>query len=271
MLVFILSAIYLVIFSGTRTGIIGVLIVGTIFILSDVLLNINKRRINKKKIICYLAMFITVIIIFSTFGLQVIKRRQELKNNNQQNLDPETGEVRNVTGDILSIYRKIEDGQISEKYMSKAGQKSVCDLYVYAKDKNLSNVDLRKQQLIYNVYLVKNQKNIFLILFGNGYKAQFRELVMEMEAVAILLNFGIIGFILYLGPFIFILGNIVYLTLKNREIIDKNIIMYITGLSLGLALSTLAGYVFFNQSSMIMMCVISVLVLEKKDKILFDK
>ena len=94
---------------------------------------------------------------------------------------------------------------------------------------------------------------------------------MEMEAVAILLNFGIIGFILYLGPFIFILGNIVYLTLKNREIIDKNIIMYITGLSLGLALSTLAGYVFFNQSSMIMMCVISVLVLEKKDKILFDK
>ena len=110
-----------------------------------------------------------------------------------------------------------------------------------------------------------------LILFGNGYKAQFRELVMEMEAVAILLNFGIIGFILYLGPFIFILGNIVYLTLKNREIIDKNIIMYITGLSLGLALSTLAGYVFFNQSSMIMMCVISVLVLEKKDKILFDK
>lgn len=271
MLVFILSAIYLVIFSGTRTGIIGVLIVGTIFILSDVLLNINKRRINKKKIICYLAMFITVIIIFSTFGLQVIKRRQELKNNNQQNLDPETGEVRNVTGDILSIYRKIEDGQISEKYMSKAGQKSVCDLYVYAKDKNLSNVDLRKQQLIYNVYLVKNQKNIFLILFGNGYKAQFRELVMEMEAVAILLNFGIIGFILYLGPFIFILENIVYLTLKNREIIDKNIIMYITGLSLGLALSTLAGYVFFNQSSMIMMCVISVLVLEKKDKILFDK
>ena len=85
------------------------------------------------------------------------------------------------------------------------------------------------------------------------------------------MNFGIIGFILYLGPFIFILGNIVYLTLKNREIIDKNIIMYITGLSLGLALSTLAGYVFFNQSSMIMMCVISVLVLEKKDKILFDK
>ncbi len=62
--------------------------------------------------------------LFSNFGLQTIEKEKELKNNNQQNLDPETGEVRNVTGDILNIYKNtIQSGTIEEKYMSKAGQK----------------------------------------------------------------------------------------------------------------------------------------------------
>ena len=153
--------------------------------------------------------------------------------------------------------------------MSKEAQKSICQLYDYATRTNLSNVNLRKQQLIYNLCLVKNQKNIFLILFGNGYKAQFRELVMEMEVPSILCNFGLVGFVLYLGPFIFIWIYEIYRLVKNRKLGQEQA-MYMVGMSLGLALSTLAGYTFFNQSSMIIMCLISMLLL-KNHKILFDK
>lgn len=135
----------------------------------------------------------------------------------------------------------------------------------------MSNVDLRKQQIVYNLYLVESQKNIFLILFGNGYKAQFRELVMEMEVPAILCNFGLVGFILYLGPFLVIWAGGVYYSLKNIKAINQEYVMNLAGMTLGIALSILAGYTFFNQSSMIMMCIISALVMNYKSKNIYKR
>ena len=256
---FFISAIYLVIFSGTRTGLLGVIIVGVMYVITIVSKVIsNKRKISKKTVLIAFVIFGVVVIIIGIFGMQVFKRRHELKENEYMNVDPDTGMVRNVSGDILALYKQIINGEITDEYMSKEAQKSICQLYDYATRTNLSNVNLRKQQLIYNLYLVKNQKNIFLILFGNGYKAQFRELVMEMEVPGILCNFGLVGFVLYLGPFIFIWIYEIYRLVKNRKLGQEQA-MYMVGMSLGLALSTLAGYTFFNQSSMIMMCLISML------------
>ena len=160
------------------------------------------------------------------------------------------------------LYKKIKNDEITEKYMSKEAQKSICELYEYATKTDLSNVNMRKQQLIYNMYLVKNQKNPLLILFGNGYKAQFRELVMEMEVPALVCNFGLIGFVLYLGPFVVIWSYEVWEIIKKRRL-DGEKFLYVSGITLGLVLSTLSGYVFFNQSSMIIMCVISVLAINR--------
>ena len=81
-----------------------------------------------------------------------------------------------------------------------------------------------------------------------------------MEVPAILCNFGIVGFILYLGPFIVIWGFGIYSVIKNKKI-EQDEFLYMSGLTLGFALSTLAGYVFFNQSSMVVMCVISLFTL----------
>ena len=53
---------------------------------------------------------------------------------------------------------------------------------------------------------------------------------------------------------------------KNKKF-EQEKIMHITVLSLGLALSTLAGYTFFNQSSMIIMCSICILVLNRENKL----
>ena len=109
--------------------------------------------------------------------------------------------------------------------------------------------------------LVKEQKNLVLILFGNGYKNQTGELVMEMEVPAILLNFGIIGFILYLGPFIFALIYGIKEMLKNKKEIKIDKVMYLTGFLLAFALSSLSGYVFFNLSSMTMVIILSKLLI----------
>lgn len=89
--------------------------------------------------------------------------------------------------------------------MSEAQKKAVLDLFEYCKEKNIAGNNTRKQQLMYNIYLVKEQKSMVGILFGNGFKTNFREMVMENELVSFLLNFGIIGFILYVSPFVLIL------------------------------------------------------------------
>ena len=145
--------------------------------------------------------------------------------------------------------------------MSEEEKRAIVKFCDYAKKIKLSNVNLRKQQLIYNLILVKEQKNLVLILFGNGYKNQTGELVMEMEVPAVFLNFGIIGFILYLGPFIFTLIYGIKEMLKNKKEIKIDKVMYLTGFLLAFALSSLSGYVFFNLSSMTMVIILAKLLI----------
>ena len=163
--------------------------------------------------------------------------------------------------------KKIINNELEDNYMSKAQKQSVLDLYNIASKKDISNIDTRKQQLIYHTQLVKNQKNILLILFGNGYLANTNELVWEMEFPAILLNFGIIGFSLYMMPFICIVCYAIIVSIKNIKKIDSEIIMLIFATLLAFVLSTLSGYTFFNSSSMIIIIVANVLLKIKTNEI----
>ena len=194
--------------------------------------------------------------MITILGSQTIERRKLLKQNEITNVDEETGEARFVTGDILNIYKKIQSGTIEENYMSEAEKRAIVKFCDYAKKTNLSNVNLRKQQLIYNIILVKEQKNPLLILFGNGYKNQTGELVMEMELPAFICNFGVIGFILYFGPLAVIIGGAIWQALKNRKEIKIDTVMNLFGMLLAVGLSCFSGYVFFNLSSMTMVIIL---------------
>ena len=123
------------------------------------------------------------------------------------------------------------------------------------------------QQLIYNVVLVKNQHNILSILFGNGYMNNFRELVLEMEIPAFLLNFGICGFILYFVPFLSIFIYSAYIGLKNIKNINQEYILLLLGAGFTLAISFLAGYTFFNMSTMTIIVVMNTLLIKQIRKI----
>ena len=249
----IFTAIYLVLFSGMRTGLFGFCLIMAIFALGKFFIKIrDKEKFNKKTVRIAVFSAIVAVILILILGSETIERRKILKQNELNNIDHETLEQRYVTGDILNLYKQITNKTLPENYMTEEEKNAIIKLCEFAKEIKLSNVNLRAQQFIYNVFLVKEQKNLGLILFGNGYKNQIGELVMEMEVPALLCNFGIIGFILYFGPFLTIFLYGIYKIYKNRKNIEIDSIMYLTGAGLAIILSSLSGYVFFNISSMTM-------------------
>ena len=262
----VFTGIYLTMLSGMRTGLFGFALIVAVFILGKFIINIRDNIKFSKKQIIIVSIFIGIAIVLITIlGSQTIERRKLLKKNEVTNIDEEIGETRFVTGDILNIYKKIQNGTIDTNYMSEAEKNAIVKFCNYAKKTNLSNVNLRKQQFIYNIILVGEQKNPLLILFGNGYKNQTGELVMEMELPAMICNFGIIGFILYFGPFAVVIGGAFWQAWKNRKKIKIDTVMNLFGMLLAVGLSCFSGYVFFNLSSMTM-----TIILFQRDRVFLE-
>lgn len=258
----ILTGIYLTTIIGTRVGLFGFFIVLALYILLEVIFSKNK-----KILVGGMTIFAIGIIVVACIGSKTIQRRKQINDSKYTIIDEATGEVGNMTGDMLKIKNKILNGSLEEGYMSEAQKQATLDLYEYAKSHNIAGNDTRKQQLMYNIFLVKNQKNIPAILFGNGYKANFREMVMENELASFALNFGILGFILYVGPFVALLVYSFIKAIKDRKMLEQEYIMYWCAIALSLVLSYLSGYVFFATSSMLLIVAISMLLMEKCNEI----
>ena len=262
----ILMGIFLTMLIGTRVGLYGfILTIGIFVLVKSNIFNINK--INKKIVIEGGALLALIILIICLVGSNTFTRRQHLKDIEANIVDSSNNEEAHLTGSLIEIKDKIDNKQIDEKYMNEVQQKSVLELYDIANKLQISNNDQRMQQLLYNAILVKNQANPLLILFGNGYMNQFRELVLEMDIPAFLFNFGIIGLFLYFVPFLSIFIYALYWAIKRYKIIDEQYIMYLLGLGLSFALSVFSGYVFFNMSTDSIIIVICVLLLNKVEEV----
>lgn len=196
-------------------------------------------------------------------GSNTLQRRAYLKSLDSGIIDSKTGEPSHVTGDVLNFKEQIEEGELSIEFMPEANQKAIMSLYEYANNHELSLTDSRMQQLVYNTYLVKHQNNAGLMLFGNGYQANHGELTLEMEIPAFLLNFGVVGFIIYFVPFLGICIYGIYIGIKNIKKIDSEYVIYLIGLAFSFVLSLFAGYTFFNSSTMMIIIVLATLVVSK--------
>lgn len=260
-LVIVLTGIFLSTLLGTRLGLIGFILFLVSYIGAEIFTNlINKTTINKQVIIAVISIIVVLAILMVIFGSNTIKRRQNLKEMNDQILDS-NGEISNITGDLLEIKENIEANKITENYMKKENQYAILDLYNFAKEYNLENTNRRMQELMYQLYLVKYQASPIVLLFGNGYMTHFAELILEMEIVAFILNFGIIGFCVYYLPFLVIYFYGLYISIKNIKKLDTYNIMIIIGITLSFASSFFAGYTFFNSSSATLITILSVLLL----------
>lgn len=262
----ILMGIFLTLLIGTRVGLYGyILTIGIFVLVKSNIFNIHK--INKKLVIIGGTSIALIILVISLVGSNTFTRRQHLKDIEANIVDSSNNEEAHLTGSLMEIKDKVDNKQIDNKYMNEVQQKSVLELYDIANKLQISNNDQRMQQLLYNAILVKNQANPLLILFGNGYMNQFRELVLEMDIPAFLFNFGIIGLFLYFVPFLAIFIYAFYWAIKRYKSIDKQYIMYLLGLGLAFALSIFSGYVFFNMSTDSIIIVICVLLLNKVEEV----
>lgn len=266
----ILMGIFLTLLIGTRVGLYGyILTIGIFVLVKSNIFNIHK--INKKLVIIGGTSIALIILVISLVGSNTFTRRQHLKDIEANIVDSSNNEEAHLTGSLMEIKDKVDNKQIDNKYMNEVQQKSVLELYDIANKLQISNNDQRMQQLLYNAILVKNQANPLLILFGNGYMNQFRELVLEMDIPAFLFNFGIIGLFLYFVPFLAIFIYAFYWAIKRYKSIDKQYIMYLLGLGLAFALSVFSGYVFFNMSTDSIIIVICVLLLNKVEEVKKEK
>ena len=266
--ILVLVGIFLSMLIGTRAGLFGFIIIIALYMGIEVLFNILKNeKIDKKFFIIGFTGIAIIVLIIIGCGSTTLHRRKHLKDIESDIIDETSQENAHITGSTLKIKEQIEKNEIEEGYMSDAQKQSIIDLYNIANKLQVKNNDQRMQQLIYNIVLVKNQKNIFLILFGNGYVANFSELVLEMELVSMLLNFGVIGFLLYMGSFfaIFLMG--LYYGIKYIKQIDSEYVFLWFGSAMAFALSLLSGYTFFSSSSVIMIISINTILFIKMQKI----
>ena len=222
----ILNGIFLTFLIGTRVGLFGFILVLSLYIIVEILYGLLKnKKVNKKLVIIASISIVAIALLVVIFGSTTLERRKHLKQIEDNIVDASLEQNSHITGDLLDIKNKIDNNQLENGYMSQSQKESILDLYNIANSLNVSNNDQRMQQLIYNISLVKNQKNIWLILFGNGYMANFRELVLEMEIPAFLFNFGLFGFTLYFVPFLSIFIYGIYFAFKYRKKIDYEFIM----------------------------------------------
>ena len=264
----VLVGIFLSMLIGTRAGLFGFIIIIALYMGIEVLFNIlRNKKINKKFLILGITGTAIIILIVVGFGSTTLQRRKHLKDIESDIIDETIQENAHITGSTLKIKEDIEKGEVQSEYISDAQKQSILDLYNIANRLQIKNNDQRMQQLIYNMALIKNQKNIFLILFGNGYVANFSELVLEMEFASMLFNFGIVGFLLYMGPFLAIFFAGFYYGIKYRKQIDSEYAFLWFGSAMSFALSLLSGYTFFSSSSMIMIVSINTILFVKIRKL----
>lgn len=264
----LLIGIFLTTLIGTRVGMFGFVLVCIAYIAIEASIAIkNKLKLNKKVIIVLSLISVVLIGIVVFAGSTTIQRRKHLESIENDIIDSSTGEASHIGGDILRFKEEIESGVTEPEKFSEAEKKSILELYEFANKHNVKNTDRRTQQLAYNIFLVKNQKSLSLMLFGNGHLNNYGELILEMEIPAFLLNFGIIGFILYFVPFLSIFAYGVYIFFKKFKTVDAEFMMYLLGSFVAFALSFFAGYTFFNSSTMMIIIVINVLLLNKCEEI----
>ncbi len=257
-----LTGAYLCFAIGTRVGLFGFFISLALFVMYEVIFSKNK-----KVLIAGLTILAIGIIAVILLGSKTLQRRKQISEVAENNIDSSTGELLHVSTSMLDIYNSIVNGTMEEGYMSEAQKQATVDLYEYTKEHNIASNDNRMQQLIYNVFLVKHQQNPITILFGNGYNTNFREMRMENEIHCFALNFGIIGFILYIGTFIVIMIYSVVQALKHIKKLNSNLMMYLSGCALSLVLATVSGFVFFASSCMVVIVVSNVLLLNEIEKL----
>lgn len=265
---------FLLILFGTRTGLYGVILVSAFYVVATIFLKLFHRgKINWKLFTVGVVILLLVgSVLLVKVGSRVLKRRQHLNEITSSIMDPLTGKPAHLTGDTNQIVVSIKKKTYEKGSISETQKKALLKLYDMASKYNIASHDQRSQQFLYHTAFYLEQHDPVLYLFGNGYQSHHREMTLEMEVPALFFNFGIIGFILYLGPFIILDIQGIIFCFQNRKRVTIGYAMSLCACLLAFILSFLTGYVYFYvPSMMIAVCSHILLLQEKKNMMELNK
>ena len=255
----ILTGFFMTVLVGTRTGLLGFVLVLGVYILMTIMKRMG-YKFSKKSVLAVIIISGVLLATAYVGANHFLQRRAEIEEESKI-IDVNTGKYGYTTGNTNYFVNEIRNKREIEERMTDAQAESYLDMYELANKLKLRANDNRTQQLIYNLYRVKNEHNIIYILFGNGFITNEGEMVLEMEFISIILNFGLFGFILYLLPMLAVLFRLIK-SLKKRNNMNK--IMYLVSILLTFALSFMAGYVFYSSTCMLIMA--SLYAITEKEK-----
>ncbi len=267
--IYIISVyIYLIFLLGTRVGLYVSILTIIIFILSNIFISLVKQiKISKKTIVITSVILIVLSGTIYMFGSMSKNRREFLNEITGKNPVDETAETIYMAYDLILLKKNIDNNEISENYMTKEQINALNKLDKYTRENKYKNTNLRGQQFLYHYYLYENQKDINLKLFGNGYLSNMGILTLEMETIALLFNFGIVGFILFFLPFLSIFIYGVFIVIKNVKKINIEFLMILGASFLSMSISFYSGHTYFNTSVMLIVIIVHTFLIIEIEKI----
>ena len=240
-------------------------------------------KFKYKNKIAMILIFLILIIIIGLTSIKIYKKIGFSFANRQKEIQRQQDEIKKYAKEnnikygpreIVEIYKIIKKEKENYNYnekekhllngLSERDKKNIIE-FVDTLNKNevLAKIkvnDLRKMQEIYAKIELKNDKNLMIKLFGNTRLKKQGELILEKELLGYYYNFGIIGSILYILPYIILTTYIIYLGFRRKSIkyINSNYINYLYLIILTFGLSYNMGSVFHSTNASLLFAIVIV-------------
>lgn len=240
-------------------------------------------KFKYKNKIAMILIFLILIIIIGLTSIKIYKKIGFSFANRQKEIQRQQDEIKKYAKEnnikygpreIVEIYKIIKEEKENYNYnekekhllngLSERDKKNIVE-FVDTLNKNevLAKIkvnDLRKMQEIYAKIEWKNDKNLMIKLFGNTSLKKQGELILEKELLGYYYNFGIIGSILYILPYIILTTYIIYLGFRRKSIkyINSNYINYLYLIILTFGLSYNMGAVFHSTNASLLFAIVIV-------------
>ena len=264
--IFLALAVLFVSLLGTKVPYFIVLIVLVLYII----LLIFFKIINKDSISSKYNIFIVLVAIASmvgTYQFTPVAYNTDINNTNAQielenyNLDDVSGKNRKVDYEKL-----IKDNPDADLSFIKKYYQWTKDASGYLTEQfyngNVHPSDTRSKQLVYS-YKMYEYSDVQYKLLGIGYLNQTNFLALERDFFMALFNFGIIGFILFLGIPIWLFIKTAIFSLKNLKKLDLEWAMLFMGLGIFFCISIYAGYTYIYTNFSIFLVLLMTMLLLK--------
>ena len=224
---FIIYSVFLVtsmIIIGTKTAFLGMLLTEIVFLVYFILVRTTGKRMYACVFVCALSL-VLVPIIPATDNIQ-----SSIENNLEEDIKDD---------DEIMVNATI--------------------------DKTLNIILSGRQNFLYNTIEITNDVNIVDKLFGIGFVNRESiddkdiEKLIEIDPLDIFFHYGLVGFVLYFLPLIYIYAKTIYNTLKRKLYLTFYQLLYLYSISLLLVISFIAGHIFSSPAVSIYLCFILVM------------